>query len=462
MRATASRITIALACLVLVALAVTMHRVKRAFTPPPPITLTTGEVLTFRGLTYGTNHFAPGQSLWLRFLPGFPRRWVSARFSSPSSLFANRTTIEPELLLWTEATSGTWTNEASRPQTWAMLSDEKGQPAGRRENVSLYGIANKIGLVSSFPALPRRSRELEVVWLQGTWDNAKEVGRWRLPNPGWSSAPAWPAQTLPATQAQGDLEFTLKRVVFGTGHSMGTSSEPGGGESLSFSTAKRGDEVGAALYGVFREKGEVSKAWSIAGVLLKDAPGNGNRLPSGSMSWSPQQTNVCLEWSPVLWPLETWEMVLSAKRTDEGSFAASELVSFPDVELGEVNVPTPLGGNSRSSGGVTIRLSEFVVRNPKRTDGIGSSEDWSHLKLTVAGITNGVYVDLVRAVDQDGKVHKPNGWSSSGSDRDYHFADITAAVRNLSFTFAVQRGREFTFRVQPEMAGAKTVFRFRE
>lgn len=427
---------------------------------PAPLMLATGETVTLRGITYGTNHSAPFGPGWMRLLPSVVRSRLLPLFVKTPVLFWDRTTVEPKMLLWLEVRNHGATNPPapSATQTWLMLADDHGQAAGGRENVNFIsgpGFGASYGVVVEFGALPRRAKKIEAQWLQGVYNDVKCVAQWELPNPAPSPAPSWPAEILPAARSDGDLECTLERLLFGAGSSSRSFRSDRGTERREFPPAKPGEEIQAVAQAFLREQGKLTTNWSIAGVTLADA--SGNLATARSISTSPAGKGwASASFGPVLWPSETWEVRLSAKRAPSAPFAPEELAEFKDIPIQGLDVPTGLS-EQRTSAGVRLQLTRFTLREPPPPNGSWSTANVSELKVLVSGLTNGVYLDLLKAVDEKGNPCVPSSWSSSSSggrpvECSYSFLSIPVDARRLSFTFAVQRGREFRFRVQPEVA----------
>jgi len=398
----------------------------------------------------------------MRILPRTARNWINRRIFKASPLFQDRTTTPAQLMLWIEELPPPRAaGSPSSTTTWLALADESGVLAGARDPESLFW-GSKVGVTHPFKIFPRRSERLQVRWFQGDYNEAKLVGTWIIPNPCLSSVPPWPAEPLPALRTSGDLKCRLQRVVFGVRNSIAFVSGPEG-EHVKVDLAKTNQEPGAMMVASFIEDGRETNAWTIAGVSLSDA--TGNEITPGSSSLSSVNQTVCFGCSPVLWPSETWQVRIFAKRVAakprvpgvEMPFTPQELVVISNVPLPEMGGTLNLNEKG-TNGAVTIHLSQCTLR-PPREGGGWSTADASEIKATIAGLTTGVYVDLIEAIDEKGNIHYSAGWSSSETGGalsiNYAFPKIPAGTRRLTLRFAVQQAREFKFRVRPEIAHGK-------
>ena len=113
-----------------------------------------------------------------------------------------------------------------------------------------------------------------------------------------------------------------------------------------------------------------------------------------------------------------------------------------------------------------MSLTGFTLRQPgSAAVPYRSSSNDSRLTLAVNGPTNGLDLVLVKAVDEKGLSHlgagssarSPGGGPSGVCQYEYYFDDLPADTRHLTVTFAVQRAREFVFRVKPEVVGTNGI-----
>ncbi len=446
------------------ALVVVTARMARERRLPPPLTLPSGDKIFLRGVTFGTNHIAPGSPL-LRLLPAAARNWINTLVLKKSALFTDRKTTQPVLVLWLE--SQPFPRGPGSPQPapglWIEMADENGIVAGQRQNV-FFPWGAKAGLATEFTALPRRGKKIKVRLLEGDYRQSKLVSEWAVSNPAFSSIPPWKAESLPATCTNGEIECTLERVAFGVGDGMNFTSGAKG-QQVDFK-GNQGASPGAVFLLSFRQGSGNTNGWTVGTLNLRDA--TGNETSPSSTGVTRLRGRTVYRSSPALWPSETWDVHVSAKREASAAasftnvFAAEELAIFTNVPLPETGRTATLN-QQLTVGGTVIRLAEFTLRPPLPSGQGWSSANATELKATATpGRTDNVYVELIGAADETGQMHYPRS-SSIGSgggsalSYTYGFTDIAAASGQLTFIFAVQRGRDFHFRVKPEIAGAKLV-----
>jgi hypothetical protein len=111
--------------------------------------------------------------------------------------------------------------------------------------------------------------------------------------------------------------------------------------------------------------------------------------------------------------------------------------------------------------GARLRLTQFTLRPPQNLNEPWNSEDASELLATLSRSPDATaHVDLAGVTDNHGQAHYPmaRGCGTSGGSANlrlsYSFPTLPLHTRKITVTFVVQRGREFTFRVEPEIASS--------
>jgi hypothetical protein len=168
-----------------------------------------------------------------------------------------------------------------------------------------------------------------------------------------------------------------------------------------------------------------------------------------------QDELVAFRFGPILWPDEVWQFDLWAKRTSQAPYAADELIVLDDIRV------PPLGETNRLDRtfqrlGLEVRIESFAHKPPPEPGGY-SMADVSHLRVTVSELPEGHYLDLVRVADEQGRTLQSMGWSRSHSkpvEQVFAVRQVPEGAQLLSVRLTVQRGRPFSFLVQPELAGA--------
>lgn len=401
-----------------------------------PLSLPTGEVVLLRGWSYGTNHIAPGAPL-RRLIPAKLRPWMDARFPSLRSRFSDQTTPEASLVLWMEVLSQASTNAPPELMTSLQLADVEGTAAGEIQHLGLRGNPGPFTQTAVFPAVPVRSGDLRVQWLQGTYDKPSQVGEWRIKNPGFSTSPSWTPETLPSSRRSGTLDFTVKQVVFGVDNSV---RQEGSG-SIRLQAPRASRRVSAAIWGSALWNGTPATNWSFSKLVLRDPAGQ--RFSGSSMSQSRSGTNMWAIWDPCLWP-DTWQLDFELKRDAGAQYEANELLEFRDVDLsGKETTQLQATG---SCAGVRIRLSELTIRQE-------SVDSPTKLKVVFSGLPQGIYADFIHLADESGRRYTSSMWSSQiqggTEEREYGIPELTNIVPRVSVLFAVHRGYAFSFKIRP-------------
>ncbi len=232
------------------------------------------------------------------------------------------------------------------------------------------------------------------------------------------------------------------------------------GRRLNFALARTGREVAAVLIPRFAADSPAEK-WEVGSVLLHDASGNEVRREP---LWL-QADESCCSFTPALWPANTWEVTIVAKRQVpfhlpvSESFSPDELVVFKDVEL---TGPGGLALNQElERSGARLRLTQFTLRPPQNLSEPWSPENASELLATLSRRPNTTtHVDIAGVTDDRSEAHYPraHGYSARGNSAslglNYSFPTLPLDTRKLTIVFVVQPGRKFTFHVKPEIASS--------
>jgi hypothetical protein len=446
-----------LALLGLVVLAVAAFLLFPARGPLAPLlSFPAGDSASLRGLSYGTRHPAPAAQGWLRLLPVFARAWLSGLSRGANPSFRDVVTAEPSLVLWIENTACGTPPSGPTGRTWLMIADETGHVAGSRVAYPGRYWARKSTV--AFASWPRSSRKLTVRWFEEGESEAGElVGEWVIGNPAYQPPARWPDEPLPHTLTNGPLRCTLERVLFGLSREVGRSIEANS-RRLHFDVAGPGE--GPAVVLVPRFTADSPEApWVVGSVTLRDSSGNEVRREP---FWLAVEETCCY-FTPALWPADTWELKLSAKRAVPFQlpvpewFAPGELLVFTEVDV--TGAASATLNQAQERGGARVQLTQFTLRPPKDLNEPWDAAEVSELRATLWRSTSEiVHVDLAGVMDDHGKAHYPRAHGFSATSRadelglHYHFPTLPVDTRRVAITFVLQRGRDFTFHVKPEIA----------
>lgn len=417
------------------------------------VTLANGITLEYLGATYGTNHVAPGFSRLGRLLP----RPLQSLFglSRPSQFFRTETL---SLAVWLRDDPLSAGNRVGRISVVSLLADERGVVAGDDDWQSFQpgAIGGGGTLNLQFRTVPGRSRMITVKFFdEGGGSDRVFLGELVFPNPAFTRAPVWEAESLPASRTNGNLVCRLERVVAGVSH---RTIQRNRGE-VEFAALKPGE--GPYGLGLFRfaEDGLPSTNWSVGTVWLADA--TGNSLHCGSSMHRYEEDLVAHRFGPILWPDEVWDLAVWAKRKPTAPFTEDEVIVLEGIQ-----VPA-LGDTNRLESvfprqGIEVRVEQFVHRAPPEPGGY-SMDDLTHLRVELSKLPDGMYFDLVELVDEEGRELRGSGWSRTHGEPSvstFAFQDVPEGAKTLRARMVVHRGRRFDFRVQPE-GGGTNGFRMR-
>jgi hypothetical protein len=374
---------------------------------PPPLQvcrLPDGTLLRLEAITRGPEHrFVLGRygmRLLASVLPGTPGHFGT-------TLCAYGPTDPATLVFWT-----TWdTNSRLTNWTRTVALDESGEEVEdtaqpfqswlqSRANAKIRGWV--------VPALPRRGSTIRLrIWVHG---QRSPVAEFRAPNPDPPPHSTWAATLLPATQREGDLEWTLNRLETGR---VAPASVP---------SPFRDRHWTRALFRI-RERGQPTDRWEPVSVSLSDA--TGNRIVPWPIFRDRQRGETRFAFCGNLPPSETaWK--LRAEFAPARRFAPADLwtvrrIPFPGSE-----------GQSR-----------FTAQNPGRGVGLqltlsqeGGGPGFIYLRLKQqAACREGDRVALVRAIDDRGRENRIDGWPNP----DFRLTSNDDAGRRLEIVRPIAR-----------------------
>lgn len=245
--------------------------------------------------------------------------------------------------------------------------------------------------------------------------------------------------------------------MVGTGRSTHHGTHADGRQSITYGRVQAGETPAAALLATFQDRASTSNVWSIGALTTVDA--TGNTCPATSQSISrggDPRTSLAYAWSPILWDDEIWELHLDAKREPTSSFAPNERLTFEEVPLPDIDATNQFRLR-KAAHGLAVELRSVIRRAPVE-GGSWSSSDLSRVELKVEGLSRGMYLDLIAAVDETGARHLPTSITKSTGDGDssaelgFGFREIPTAATRVRLEFAVHRGVPFVFRLDPRVA----------
>jgi hypothetical protein len=274
------------------------------------IRLATGDILYFRGATFGTEHEAPNPPRLMQWLPSFLRDPL-VRYLRLSNESGRLTTVEPRLVLWLDDTHP-FVGNREKPVTihW-MLGDQTGEPSGARQLSRLP--AREPGLIAvEFEVYPRRSRILQLqAFTPDMTGVLRPAGHLIVSNRHFTAATEWEPQAMPLVQVNGSVECTLLALPTGVKAQAEWTTEEDASITLTGEPAEPGNEVRTTAVLAFRGPGVETADWTVEKIVLSDAPGNVLQPSNTSTTRGPGI--MLFSFGPGLWPEDTWRIELLAR-----------------------------------------------------------------------------------------------------------------------------------------------------
>jgi hypothetical protein len=295
------------------ALLLGVGRVLRDWQPERrAIPLATGDIVYFRGATFGTEHKAPNPPWLMQWFPSFLRGSL-VRYLRLSEEPGQLTTVEPRLVLWLDDTHPFVGNRETAVTVHWMLGDQTGELSGSKGLSRLP--AGGPGLIPvEFEVYPRRSRILQLqAFTRDVAGVLRPAGNLIVSNPHFTAATEWEPQPLPLVQRNGSVECTLLALPTGIKPPARWNAEEDASLTLTCQPAEPGNEVRTTAIFSFLEPGEGAADWTVERIVLSDAPGN---VVEPSTTFTTRAPGIVLfSFGPALWPEDTWRMEVWASRT---------------------------------------------------------------------------------------------------------------------------------------------------
>lgn len=392
----------------------------------PPLSLSDGSILVFRGTTYGTNHHfaAPGwRGLVGRVLP----RKLKGRFGRGASI----STATPSLTIWFErrGSSGGWLN-----LQYLLGTGTNFAPIHSSHSTSVGGGPGAAVIEGhGFAVFPRRERSITLRLYDRTkggqyWDNPHYAGEITLRNPAPFTGPHWTPDPLPATKRVDDFDVTLKDVF--------ANADWRRRRPLTATTNPANHSAFARLH--FSRDGRKLEEWSSPKVELSDA--TGNTLTSSSWSGGWQGEDYELQVQGTLWPDEqAWKMRFELSRTT--NFTSAELCTFRGIPVGATNL-TNVAAFRTNVQGATVSIESVSLRPQYQTTHelvVRVRPDRPDYRLTLVGVQD----DAGRAARQQGTT-----WGNG----EYKYSlNVHTNAGTLDVTVALHQSRYAEFLAPPRL-----------
>jgi len=303
-----------------------------------------------------------------------------------------------------------------------------------------------------FQSFPRRSESLLLHVLQ--FDN--QVGRQRrvatfaLRNPAERKFPEWKASPLPVSGRDGDLEFTLTRLVGGIDF-RGDFGPDSRGQPRPVER-RATNALDSATLAAFRiaDKGRALTNWQPVRIEAWDATGNYLVNTSWRNEVRDDEQRMIYQWG--LWPNEpAWKLRVEFSRTS--GFTPQELWTVKGLSLTNV-VPQSQRNFGSASGltpvtetnlmGSTLQIMPLLDRG-----GSGGPLDSVALHIRINPPPSGLRLTLVSVTDETGRSIERSGTSWSNDYYEFGLRNLQSK-RSLEVTLACHPSRYAEFIARPQ------------
>ena len=396
---------------------------------PQVIVLKDGSKMTLEGVSYGKRHVAPT-------IKG------ATRARNGGGLIQ---TTNDTLVVW-------------------VLSEKKGNRNGPSEQLMVYDAANT-ACVSSWArdlvqikngatlegflieAFPKHDRKIVLRIMaynnNGGYQSAK--GQFVISNPTRGPFPKWTPDPLPDTQSDGDVNFTLTRLIYGVegfNRGMGMSAK---------------DPMSKAVLAAFRaeQNGVVLTNWQPYRISMTDATGNHIQ----NNSWSNRRENdeavMVYQWG--LWPDEpAWKLNVEMTRTS--GFKDDEIWTVKDlpVKPGTQQAVYNYSRNSRTNGAFAettlngVHLMIFpAVQFTDQNFGNGQKMGGIRFQVDPEPETLQLRMGVGSLTDENGRSLQYWGPNGGGGMENIQIQDMRNA-KTLNVTIAIHKSRFVEFTVKPD------------
>ncbi len=421
------------------------------FSQPQVITLDDGTKLTLIGVTYGTYHVCPVDT-------------VAHKLTLDNKDFGWPQQASDTLVVWIETQ-----HKANQHTPYGLAFYDKEGTAfflggGPSVESQINDTTDIRGL--TFHAYPRWD---STMILRVSSSQPGDNGEFVITNPAPKSFPSWPLESLPDTQSDGDLDVTLTKLIFGAP----SPEEP-------YSSLLRDESLKKVVQFAFdiRQKGQSVTNWRPLYVETTD--GTGNWIGTLLRPYHKNGQSEGYYYHAALWPSEpAWKIRVE--------FSCTSGFSNDDVWV-VTNVPVRLGSQQddqamffslvNNSGettaafadttinGVRLKLFPAVLYTNQDQPSpnhfvFQNQDDGKIVSFSLKAVPNleseGMKVTLVKVTDdQNRELQNPRsshptsriGGPGRGGSYQYQFSSPRDASA-LNITLALHRDRFVDFTVKP-------------
>ena len=255
----------------------------------------------------------------------------------------------------------------------------------RSQNPLPSGPASERRFYFSYPAFPRRERDVRLRVFAQHEKNWEPAGEFKVPNPAYRNYPRWEAVPSPVTVSRDGYDFMLTYLVSGV-------------DALHPPRPITTGEIGSMMFGFdFERGGKSSRAWIIDDLEVEDA--TGNLWNPGAHSRSGEYVIFGAGRSSTNEPLKV--RATFSRRTDFGTNMLWRVQNVPLPLAGSFLLFTNLYTNFNGTMISLVAISDGGVQVPN--SGISSSAPLIHFQVTPPAEQKNWRAGIVGVTDEQGK-----------------------------------------------------------
>ncbi|MEY4387030.1 MAG: hypothetical protein RLY20_2313 [Verrucomicrobiota bacterium] len=406
-----------------------------------PVRLPDGSFVNLEAVTYGTNHLVgPRLGQMVNRLPPLLSNFSRRIFGNRASIRFSAQTDSPKVVLWLNRGIMARAFAPGAGYCELQLADTNDFVAGSRVR---YGPTYPLE-VKEFSAFPRRAPYFVLhIYHHDAAGSVSLCGTMPIKNPIFHQYAQWHPENLPATKLAGEVEVTLEQFHTGLNPVAQLLRSPDDGRTLVFGTNDWGSTNVSACVVRVRPTAKTDYPWRVCHAELSDA--TGNKLPASKLDSAGLN---CFTFEPALWPSENaWKLKLDV--VQDAATATNDQFTFHDVPLGAVDSNNRVGRTTNFNG-ATITLDQIIRKTPAILTAPPLADSASQIIFKTAGLTNGMRMDCVAIVANNG-MSLEGSWSS-GNDARTNSCWISQDAKTADVTFAVRRAEQVEFLVKPEVS----------
>jgi hypothetical protein len=420
--------------------------------PEQTATLPDGSTITLKAVSYGKTHYDPGMS-WRRLFVFVPKP-LEEKLGLPRT--QRRTTEVPSLSICFKTTGKLMPGGIND----LRLVNEEGFEYRMIGDVLYWSTGATLeGRLTT--VFPRRGKTVKVrVYTTNNLGRSTRAAEFIVRNPAHRHYPVWQPEALPITKQNGEVDFTLTKLVTGVTSSSelkAASNDERAWTKAFFRITQNGqpvqwrperiemsDATGNQLASTSRSNETVDGQEDSRYDLLKAL----GQVPSHNETLDGQEV---LRYHQALWPDESaWKLRVEFSRKPDAVFAADELWSIRGIQVPDANSYTESDLKTNLHG-ATIFLVGMAGEHaaPKGQQSFRGS---ACLEVNVWSMPDDYRLTLIRVMDESGR-EMPSTGSAKSVQPDlatYGYGlRLPKDAKTLDITLALHKSRFVEYLVKP-------------